>query len=204
MEDDKSSNPKTLGADENLEPYIEVLPTTTVLYRCVQVRYGPSLYFDKRHGLARFNVKDGTTYAATTWSCAICETLLHKPQQAKFRFVTTEDLALRGMVALSPRRPLRLLRFHGSALTGLGDDASLTSTLDYKATCALAQSVFDHPAKVDGVIFRSRVNNDLFCVAIFSRPDLGFDLRDLGALNSPDNLPRVRAIFFDLGWIIKP
>lgn len=201
--DDKGSNSKTLDLGAALGRHIEPFRKTTTLYRCVQLRYGASLHYDARPAEARWNVKQGTAYMADTWDAAIGETLLHGPS-ADFRFVSRDALNKRGMLELLPRRPLRVVRLHGKTLAKLGLDARFTSQLDYGETCAFAQSVFDHHPQADGIVWRSRVNNDLRNFAIFKRVDLSFAINDLGPLDSPKNFPRVRAIVHDYGYVIRP
>lgn len=105
-------------------------------------------------------------YVATDYDGAFVETLLRNPFR---RIVDESDLAIRNMAVLKNDTPLKLVNAYGAGLSTIGATGAL-STGKYTASRRWSLALWAHPDRPDGMIYTSRHNNSLLCVAIFDRP----------------------------------
>jgi hypothetical protein len=104
-------------------------------------------------------------YAATDAHGAFIETLGH---QTGIRLVTTSALQSRGLAVLRSRSPLRLVDLTGAGLAQIGADERLCAG-DYTVAQRWSLTLFRHPARPDGIYYRSRHDPSRTCAAIFHR-----------------------------------
>lgn len=125
-----------------------------------------------RSGGNRFddpNRQYGTCYAGLTLITALAESLLHDliPRGGKYR-VAMEDIDRR-FVHSFEGPTLRLANLTGASLNRLGGHGELSGTPSYEIPQAWSKAMFDHPAKVDGIIYMSRLMNTEKAVVLFKR-----------------------------------
>lgn len=109
------------------------------------------------------------------------------------KLITEQDLQPRNLWVIESNRPLRLFPMYGNALIRIGADAQITSTTDYEVPRQWAEAIHNHPAQVDGILYRSRLDNDRFCCGIFNRvvPDLTKFYNKGSLLDNPGLLAQV-------------
>jgi hypothetical protein len=156
-----------------------ILPITRVggiFYRCAHA-VRPLLDWDARdtsrfsHPTLPFPVLYLAAGKFTAfWEC-FGDELNDQPQGEK---------ALSASHALSSRRWIRfslspLLRVadvtDAGTLRAMGADGA-SFLADYKVTQRWAEALMQHPTKLDGIRYRSRLDNDQNCLAVFGRPQL--------------------------------
>ncbi len=82
--------------------------------------------------------------------------------------VTTEELSKKFLVEITSSSELRFVEVDGSFFARLCVDANLVSG-SHDISRSWARAFYEHPAKVDGICYRSRHDNSRFCYAIFDR-----------------------------------
>ncbi|HEX6900730.1 MAG TPA: RES family NAD+ phosphorylase [Thermoanaerobaculia bacterium] len=152
------------------------------LSRICEVQFDP-LYFGKG-GENRFDAprgEYGILYAADTAECAFVETCIwnHKPTGS--RHLTTNFLEERKLTEVSFATSLRLVDLTGPGLALLKADSRLT-TGSYRLSQSWAREFWRHPDSPDGILYRSRLNPSLYCVAVFDRAEAGAAWVDHGPL----------------------
>lgn len=111
--------------------------------------------------------------AVTPWG-ALAETLLHEPGTS---IVAETDLADRYLARVRINRDIILVTFHGSGLSRLDADASVTSG-DRRHARHWAAALYAHASRPDGIIWRARPDDDAFSIAIFDRARDALELID--------------------------
>jgi len=141
----------------------------TEFYRSHHANYGPVYYgkgpvyrFDDPAGIY------GVLYVAHRLEGAFVETHLRKPGR---RYVDREDLARRRWSRLRAVRPLLLLPLHGRYLYRAGATAEVTHGAASGYQLPRRWSSAAYAAEFDGIEYRSRHDDDQFCVALFERVD---------------------------------
>jgi len=150
-------------------------------YRLNTVYQPNPLYFD-RSGKGRF---DGLSQSYGILYTGMCEYAIFAECFARkngSRLITEEDLQSRDLWQITSHRPLILLRLHGNSLVQMGADAQVFSTTDYEIPRKWAEAIYHHPSQFDGIIWRSRLDNDKFCCGIFDRAQSALLPRNLGSL----------------------
>lgn len=122
----------------------------------------------------------GVCYLAETARLAFAETLLRDLDRDD---VTTHELALRSLASVAVLRELRLLRLHGGHARALR--ASGVVQAPYATTQAWSQAIHDHLAEVDGVYYRSRLDDDAFAIALYARAAGAVQAKDSTELLDP-------------------
>jgi hypothetical protein len=122
-------------------------------------RLPPANRFDDPRG------EYGVLYAAADAEAAVVETVLG---DLDLPFVARRDVEARGLAVFEVRRPLRLVKLHGDGLRPLKLDGSV-STAAHERPRLWSRAFHEHPAAPDGILYRSRVDNDLLCLALFER-----------------------------------
>jgi hypothetical protein len=150
-------------------PAIRKLRLGKVLHRFSTKPHHP-IYFD-RSSAGRLNAPDGSygvLYVANARRGAFAETFLRRPG----RTLLPRDLVDRKEYStLEATRTLHMVRLYGRGLAVLGCTAEVThGSLPYDLPQAWSHAVHAHPARVDGIAFRSRHDDNEICFAIFERP----------------------------------
>jgi hypothetical protein len=126
------------------------------------------IYFDPSK-TGRFNSPDrsfGVLYAAKRINGAFAETFLREVGRTPL----PSDLVMKkGLVRLRSRRALRLANLYGPGLARLGATSEVSSVLPYESSQAWAAALHNHPCKCDGIAYRSRLDDDEICYALFER-----------------------------------
>ncbi len=162
---------------------VPILSSQRNWYRVHPIDKEP-LYFGQSTN-NRFDAPDGafrTTYVAQTPSIAFLETHGHA---TGIQFIEAATLASRGLAQVTSCRPLRLVDLAGSGLARLGADGRLASGDSYEHSQAWASAIFNHPANVDGIIYRARHDQRGICAAIFERAAPALDRQLLGPWSAP-------------------
>ncbi len=126
----------------------------------------PALHFSRHAG--RFDSPDGSfgvLYAALDFACAFAETLVRNPAR---RLVGWPDIAARAVTQFRLAEALPLVDLRGAGLSRLGLDATVLAG-PYAVCGALAQVWHDDASAPAGIIWRSRFDPSLACVAVFER-----------------------------------
>jgi hypothetical protein len=145
---------------------IEVIPARATFIRIHRSKFDP-LYF----GIAgdnRFDDPDnryGVCYAARSLEGAFAETCL---RQVGLRLVSLSQIAARSVSRLTMTAELRLMALHGPGLARIGATSAVSSGT-YDISQPWSRAIHSHPAKVDGIVYRSNHDNSEFCVALFDR-----------------------------------
>jgi hypothetical protein len=156
-----------------------ILPITGVggiFYRCARAER-PLLDWDARetsrfsHPTLPFPVLylAGTKFTAF-WEC-LGDELNDQPQGEK-ALSASHALSSRRWIRFSVNPSLRVADVtDADTLRAMGTDGAALLA-DYKVTQHWAEVLMQHPAKLDGIRYRSRLDNDQNCLAVFGRPQL--------------------------------
>ena len=117
-------------------------------------------------------------YAGDDAHCAFIETLRH---ELDVRLLDAGDLRRRGLALLEPGRALRLVDLTGPGLALLGADGRL-ATGDYAVAQRWALALWRHPARPDGLLYRSRLDPSRYCAAVYDRAADALTAVRLGSL----------------------
>jgi RES domain-containing protein len=159
---------------------ISTLKRGTSLFRSHAVGRVP-LWFGPKPGdrpAFRFDAPGGeygVCYAGRSDVAAFVETFF---RDLPVRVLSRANLELRAISTLRLTRTLRLVRLYGAGLPRIGATtevagaklvipAGLTGGA-YEHSQAWSLALHDHPAEPDGVQYRSRHDDELLCVALFS------------------------------------
>jgi hypothetical protein len=117
----------------------------------------------------RFDDPEGTygvCYFGHSPQAAFAESFLRR-QPA--RVVSFSHLGTHGIARVVAIRALAVVPLFGSALPKLGATAEVSATRDYTLSQAWSRALWMHPATVDGIVYRSRHDDDQGCLALFDR-----------------------------------
>ena len=118
----------------------------------------PAMRFDdplSDYGVCYFGFGDGGAFV---------ETIL---RDQYLQDLTRADLEVRALADGRAVRPLRLARMSGKGLQRIHTHAGVVHLDDYRITQAWSRAVFTHPDRPDGIMYRSRFDDDEICVALF-------------------------------------
>ncbi|HKP76533.1 MAG TPA: hypothetical protein VJT67_13475, partial [Longimicrobiaceae bacterium] len=77
--------------------------------------------------------------------------------------------------AIPPTRELRIVRLHSDGLVQLSLSADAPHAVPYAGCQRLSHALWAHPDEIDGIEYRSRWDDSLFCVALFDRAGEALD-----------------------------
>jgi hypothetical protein len=125
----------------------------------------------------------GVLYLGQTPIGPYAETLLRRPGRA----VLWSEVAKRRLAHFRTLRPLQLADLHGPGLGWFGITiAEIAAGYDkeanpvaYETTQAISARVY-RETDLDGIQYRSRLDTDELCIALFDRADAAIDLVDEG------------------------
>lgn len=162
------------------------------LSRICEVHLDP-LYFGKG-GENRFDAlrgEYGILYAAECAEGSFVETRVRHERPTLGRSVTPDLLKSVRLTEISFPNSLRLVDLTGPGLALLSADSRLTNG-GYRLSQLWARAFWRHPDSPDGILYRSRHNPSLHCVAVFDRAEAGATWVDHGSLYDAENLDFVR------------
>lgn len=84
------------------------------------------------------------------------------------RAVEEAVLRRRTFSRIESTRPLRLASLIGDALVRIGADSRVSSG-EYRTARRWARAIWAHPARPDGLLYRSRHDGECFCCGLFDR-----------------------------------
>ena len=149
------------------------LPLTRIkgpLFRVHRVTFS-ALYFGKR-GHSRFDDplrKYGVLYAALKPEAAFAETFL---RQLSRMLIEEQALAHRTRSVITVR-PSLCVNLTGHGLRRISCDNRIADEVPYDTPGLWSRAFYEHPQQPAGILYRSRHNPQLTCLAIFS----GFENR---------------------------
>ena len=169
-----------------VEPPVVVVAAGSVLHRVHAAARGARFY-GRRDATWRWDDPAGgygVLYLGLTPVGPFAETLLRRPDQ---RVLLWSEVAKRRFARFRATRPLRLADLHGAGLGWFGIDlARIAANHDgatypgaYADTQAISALVHGR-TDLDGIHYRSRLDSDHFCIALFDRADPAIALRDEG------------------------
>ena len=126
----------------------------------------PALHFGKS-GRSRFDdpLKGyGVLYAALKPEAAFAETFL---RQLNRMLVEEEALTERALSVIT-LKPMSCVNLGGDGLRRISCDNRIADELPYDTSGLWSRAFFEHPQKPAGIVYRSRHNPQLKCVAVFS------------------------------------
>ncbi len=144
------------------------LPLTRVagpLYRVHRLSLS-GLFFGKS-GRSRFDDPQkqfGVLYAALKPEAAFAEALL---RQLEAMLILESTLAERALSVMS-LTPILCVNLTAHGLRRLSCDSRIADELPYRTPGLWSRAFFEHPQKPAGILYRSRHNPQLTCVAVFS------------------------------------
>jgi hypothetical protein len=170
-----------------LDLAVEVWPAGIEIVRVHCLARPPSA-FNPDPGLARFRPVDDATgavvatlYAGEAVEAAFAETVFHDLVPGARRSLPFARIEQRAVSWFQLTRDLRLAQLHGFGLLRAGVKASeLTDapSRTYRQTARLAQAIYEHPERVDGIAWMSRQFNFQRALMLWgdrvSEADLGF------------------------------
>ena len=169
------------------------------LWRIYLGKYDNPLFFGKntRH---RFDAPDrsyGVCYCGCDIHVTFVETLGHSPG---INFVTRTALKARSLVAIRPNRDLEFVDLTAGGLRRLGAEGRLTSGSNYESSRKWSQAIFEHPERVDGIIYRSRNDQSRYSVAIFERAADVLEVVDEWRLDSQPGMQKILPVIEHYGF----
>ncbi|MFG1423223.1 RES family NAD+ phosphorylase [Roseixanthobacter liquoris] len=107
----------------------------------------------------------GVGYFSMSEEGAFAETCL---RAVGTRFVQLSFLEARSFSDIEIRKPIQLVSLHGPGLAQLGATGAVSSGLHPPAR-QWSKAIHDHPAKPDGIAYRSNHDNGELCIALFEQ-----------------------------------
>jgi hypothetical protein len=135
------------------------------IHRVHQSKYS-ALFFGK-DGACRFDDptnKYGILYASFMPDAAFAEVFLRRLDQ----ILIEEQLIRERSLAAIKLESLVLVDLTGDGLRRISCDNRISTELPYRTTALWSRAFFEHPQKPAGIVYRSRHNPKLKCLAIFS------------------------------------
>ena len=123
----------------------------------------------------------GVLYASLKPEAALAETLLRQLSRME---ISETRLLSRGLAVLSVSS-IFCVNLTGSGLRRLSCDNRIADELPYSTSQLWSLALFDHPQKPSGILYRSRHNPQLTCVAVFSTAQHRVRLKQTTALLDP-------------------
>jgi hypothetical protein len=150
----------------NRDPLFAHVAAGAFVHRFHTAKHGP-VFFDRNLG-GRLNAPDGSygvLYAAQSPAGAFAETFLREPGRT---LLALDLLASKAYARLRVLRPLVLIKLGGPGLARLGATAEVThGGLPYDIPQAWSATLHSHPAKVDGIAYYARHDDEELCYALF-------------------------------------
>ncbi len=177
--------PKTLSIQN-----VEIVTSSGPWFRLNPSQHSSALYFD-RSGEGRFDGPEqgyGILYLGEDMHTCFIECFGRTHTKA----VEEQLLRQRNLFEISALRSLQFANLSGKGLVKLGADSRLT-TGDYGQARKWVQAIWALGANIDGICYRSRLDNDRFCYGLFDRTAANLAERNLGDLvgSHPHRLAKI-------------
>lgn len=141
----------------------------------------------------------GVMYVGADLHCGLIETF----GRSHSKTITVSSLAVTGLAQIRTSRDLQLIDLAESGgLARIGADARLCSDCDYSLTQKWSKAIYDHPASVDGIFFRSRLDPARFACAVFDRASAVVTADRLGKLTRPEHAAALAEVFRTYNWAL--
>jgi hypothetical protein len=179
---------------------IEEMPAGTLWWRIHQQKHDP-LFFGPLPGQPpqhRFDAPDGSfrvCYLGTSEDASFAESFFRGPGL----ILEEGDLELRAFSQIQNTHSLRLVQMHGPGLARLGGTAAVASG-PYGVSQQWALALHNHADRPDGILYRARHDDDLFCAAVFDGPHSVLMLRCTNGVL--EDRPRVNRLLARYGAIV--
>ncbi len=177
------------------EPIIHTLEAGVVIFRIHPGAYG-AVFFG-RTGNYRYDAPDcpngsfGVMYAGEDLDCCFIESF---GQTAGVPAVSSAYLEERHFAELQLQSALRFVDLvEPGSLSRIGADGRLL-TRSYKISQQWSAAFRNHPAKPDGIRYRSRRDPAKIAYAIYDCPMTTFEVTEHGSLMSPRNRARLNRL----------
>jgi chromosome partitioning protein len=154
---------------------LHILEKDSQLFRIHNVHF-QSLYFN-RNSDSRFSSpsqKYGVLYAGLD-AFGVFQECFHVKS---FRAIDKESLARMCLSCFWLQRELKLIDLSGPGLTLIGADTRIITGSNFQLSQSWSQTLYEHPANVDGLYYRSRYDPSRFCVALYENRVRLADLRE--------------------------
>jgi hypothetical protein len=109
--------------------------------------------------------KYGVLYAGVQAEAAFAEVFI---RNLSLRIVAEQDLLDRSLVVIAVV-PLKCVDLTGPGLNKVSCDNRIATEKPYKTSGLWSRAFFTHPQKPDGILYCSRHNPQLHCLALFER-----------------------------------
>jgi RES domain len=136
----------------------------------IHLRYYHPLFFGPSPGKLpqnRFDAPDGSyriCYLGLSEAASFAESFLREPGL----ILAEGDLEPRAFSRILNTDPLRLVELYGAGLAKIGATAAVASG-PYDISQEWGLAFHGHPDQPDGILYRARHDDDVFCAAIFDR-----------------------------------
>lgn len=150
---------------------LRAIPEATPLWRIHDDRRDP-IWFGPAPGVAprsRFDAPAGefrVCYVGLSPEAGFAETFLRNPGR---RMVDRTLLGSRALTVLKNRRALSVVRLYGPGLARPGATAEVSHGPTYDVARAWSLAIWSHPSAPDGILYKSRHDDDELCLALFDR-----------------------------------
>lgn len=183
----RGAEPRPLPSPEHIASKpLPIKDWSEPLYRICRVQHDP-LYFGK-NTRNRFDGpwgEYGVLYAAETPEGAFIETCIRdRPGGNLFVLSYFQE---RKLTRISASKPLRLVDLAGPGPSLLGVDNRL-ATGNYRTAQRWSRAFWMHPDCPDGILYCSRFNPSLHCMALFDRAGARLCTTDCGPLADSRNV----------------
>lgn len=171
------------------------IPTGTVLHR-VHGKGRPARWFGRKDATSRWDDPSGdfgVLYLGRSLVGAFAETLLRTPTDRDVLWSRAEQ---KRRATFKLLEPIQLAKLHGEGLAWFEVTAAQIADGDYAVPQRLAHRIHAL-SPVDGIQYRSRFDNDEFCVALFDRADAKLELM---SESDPIDKPWARHILARRGY----
>ncbi|MGM0559265.1 MAG: RES family NAD+ phosphorylase [Myxococcota bacterium] len=169
--------------DDLHERELELVDFDSTLWRIADREYRESPLHFGFTGRNRFDAPDGSyrvCYFALAFRGAFLETL---GRDLHINFVTPEALSSRVAATVCVEPSVRLVDLTNQRLRLLGADSRLNSTMNRPLTQRWSRAIHSHPARPDGILYRSRLDPEQRSVAAFERSAEHFSVAEATSLN---------------------
>jgi len=160
---------------------LPILESTGPWYRLNLARYASALYFDRTGG-GRFDGPQqsyGILYVGEDIFGPFIESFGRNYGKVA---ITSGDLEKRYLAQFASVQPLRLANLCGAGLPRIGADNRINNGENYGISRQWAQAIWQHPATVDGIRYRSRHDPDRILCGLFDRAKENLQENKLGTL----------------------
>jgi len=107
----------------------------------------------------------GTCYFGLSVAVAFAEAM---SRSVPPREVSRAGCAARSLVVVQAVRPIMAVQLHGPGLRRLGATGAVSAGA-YSRSRMWALALWEHPDQPDGILYRSKHDNDELCLALFDR-----------------------------------